>query len=349
VIFISLYTMMGGVLRAYDSSDIARAVGVGSVFAYVNIGGTYTDVTTNASTANTAYTGSFCAAASDAIFIGSTTPFKRIKFTKGAGGTYAGTAGALVVKYYNGASFSTISASDVSDGTLVAGNTLAADGTIRFPAPSDWAKGGGGSLSGTMYYIKLTTTLVPSPAPSADLIWPYDGQFYTFKFSDGNLSAPEGRARVDEKFVLDRGRGSVGVSAIAGVDDPILNPLTLSFSARLDSTFNKDDLVQVLQCGNPNYDANWSLTGTGTKTDTQYYDGSGTLTSFPAFEDSTKKTVSIQIIWSRGGVQYGREYCGVYFSPEQQSLAESADGVVMSISGLIYENISQIYWFGYRW
>ena len=341
--------MTHGVLRLFDSSDVSRALAAGSVFTYVNIGTTYTDKTSNAQAADSSYTGAFCAAASDAIFVGSTTPFYRIKFVKGSGGAYAGTGGALIVKYWNGATFSTIAAASVTDGTASGGNTLAQDGTIRFQAPADWAKGGGGSLSASMYYIKLLTTLVPSPAPSADLLWPVDGQFYTIKFSDGNLSAPEGRARIDEKAVLDRGRGSVGVSYVGGVDDPILNPLTLSFSLRIDSAFNKDDIVQVLQCGNPNYTTDWNVTGTSTKTDCSYTDGSGTTAAFPAFEDSNKKTVAAQIIWSRGGVQYGREYCGVYFPPDQQTVAESADGVVMSCSGLIYETIRSIYWFGYQW
>jgi len=342
----SLYSMTHGVLRIYESTDTVRGAAAASCWVASSGGTSYADKSTEAKTDDTGYTGTFCVAASDAIYVGSTSKFCRVQFLKG-GGAYATVSGALVAEYYNGASWVALTA---TDRTASGGNCFVQDGVVSFSVPSDWAlNGGGGGMSATQYYVRFKTTLVPGIPPSADILWPVDGMFYTVKFSDGNLSAPEGRAKVEEAFVLDRGRGSVGVHAIAGVDDAIINPLDLSFSIRVASTFNKDDIREALTCGTPAYDANWSGAGASTKTDSTFVDGSGSTVNFPAFEDTNKKTVCVQILWTRGGVAYGREFNEVFFPLDQQSLAESADGVVLSCTGKIYGAIRAIYAFGYKW
>jgi hypothetical protein len=176
----------------------------------------------------------------------------------------------------------------------------------------------------------------------------YDGTggspFYlVVPFTDGNLSAPEGRARIDEKFVLDRGRGSVGVSAVGGVDDPILNPLTLSFSMRIQNDATVMPKLR-LALSNPDLGA-WSIGGNTwvtTKGGSTLTGGDGNTFSDPAFEDTKKFCVDVCILWTRAAVPYGRRYRSVFFPPEQQSVAESADGVVLSASGMIYGTVSAI-------
>jgi hypothetical protein len=337
--------MMHGELRLYDSTDDPRSVASSSVYTYVHIGTSYTDKTTEASVDDTGYTGTFCAAASDAIFVGNSSPFCRINFVKG-GGAYAVGSGALVPYYWNGAWTALPS---FTDGTMASADCFTQDGVISFQAPSDWVVGGGGSLSSTKYYIKLMTTSIPSPAPSADVLWPVDGQYFKVVFSAGDLTAPEGRARPEETPVFDRGRGSADAHYIMGPDTPIVEPLEVSFSVKLDTVINKTALMEAVQCGNPNYNTLWDATGTSTKTDTKYYNGNGVLTSFPAFEDTMKKSIAIQIIWTRGGVAIGRAYNEVYFAPDQVSLAEAEDGVTLSFTGLIYGSIDVIHHFGYAY
>jgi len=340
------YTMMHGEMRIYDSTDDPRSVATSSVLTYVHIGTTYADKTTEASVDDTGYTGTFCAAATDAIFVGNSLPFCRVNFLKG-GGAYAVASGALVPYYWNGA---WVALPGVTDGTnAAAAGCFTQDGVISFQAPSDWIMGGGGSLSATKYYVKFMTTLVPGTPPSADILWPVDGQYLKVIFSAGDLTCPEGRARPEETVVFDRGRGDANTHYCMGTDAPILEPLEVSFSVKLDTAINKTALMAALQCLNPAYDTAWDATGVSTKTDTKYYSGTGVLTSFPAFEDAQKKAIAIQIGWIRGGARIGRALNEVYDSPDQVSLAEAEDGVTLSITGLIYGSIDVIHWFGYAY
>ena len=163
-------------------------------------------------------------------------------------------------------------------------------------------------------------------------------------FTDGNLSAPEGRPKVEETSVLDRGRGSVGVHNIAAVDDAVLNPLDLSFSIRMQNVTATMDKYRLV-LSNPDNASPWAIGGNTwvtTKGDFSLVGGNGSTFTDPAFEDSSKVCVNVEILWTRGGVSYGRKYGAVYFPPDQQSLAESADGVVISCTGKIYGLISTI-------
>lgn len=337
--------MCDGKLRLYDSTDDLRGAAAKSVVTFVSPA-TYADISTNARTDN-ASTNTILALAVDGVYIGSASPFARITVdiaTAGVGG------GALVMHYYNGTNW-TSEVTELVDGTASGGDTFSVDGVISFKPPSDWAAGNGGlsDLDNTFYYVFIHTTTNAGTDPVIDQLWPVDGQYFNIIFSQGNLTAPEGRKRPEEKVIFDRGRGDANTHYVLGPDDPIFEPLELSFSVRLDGVINKTALALALACGNPNYDTAWDATGVSTKTDTSFVAGDAGTGSFPAFADASKKTVCAQITWEFGGVKIGREYNGVYFPPDQLSLAESEDGVIISCTGLVYETIRCIYAFAHQY
>jgi hypothetical protein len=168
--------------------------------------------------------------------------------------------------------------------------------------------------------------------------------YINIPYTDGNVSAPDGRPRVEETSVLDRGRGSVGVHNIAGIDDPVIGPLDLSFSLRMQNVVATMAKIRNA-LSNPDNASPWlvgSDTWVTTKGDFTLTGGNGATFTDPAFEDATKVCVNVEILWTRGGASYGRKYGAVYFPPDQVSLAESADGVVLSVTGKIYGTITTI-------
>jgi len=340
----STYTMIDGQVRIYDSTDDLRSLAGGNVEIYDASGPSYTDVTSAARSASGSLTGDFCADSGDYLYVGHTAPFARITFDLD---TAAVGAGALTVEYYDGSAWSAISG--VTDGTASGGNTFAQDGVVSFKPPADWDKQGTASLDSDKYYVRLSTANVPSTPPNAEQAYPVDGQYFALIFDEGNLSAPEGRARPEETAILHRGRAAKGVHYIGGPDAPILEPVELTFGVRVDTVYNRNALLAALTCGNPNYDTNWDAAGTSTKGDTSLVDGDGNSFTLPGFADSEKKTVCVEILWTKDGVQYGRAYHEVYFPPDQQSLAESEEGVIVSCTGLVYGKIEEIFWFAYQY
>jgi len=337
--------MMDGRIRLYDSSQITRTEQVKGVIEADN--GVYTDHSTAAHDDDASTFGPVLEVASeDAIYVGDTNPFAQIKV---ALDTAAAGAGALSVYYWNGTDW-TSEVEELSDGTASGSNAFAQDGVISFKPPSDWTAGNGGisDLSSSLYYVKLTIASDPSTPPVFDMLYPIDGQYFDLVFDGGDLSAPEGRGRPEEKPVLHRGRLTSNYHYIMGTDEPITEPQEVSFTVKLDNAINKTALIEALTCGNPG-SSGWSSTGVSTKTDTSLVSGDGTAVSTPAFLDSSKKTVCVQIVWSRDGVKIGREYNEVWFDPTQLSLSESEDGVEISATGLIYGSIRTIYHHAYQY
>ena len=199
------------------------------------------------------------------------------------------------------------------------------------------------------YYIRLVLANDAATPPIAEQLWPVDGQYFDLTFDEGNLSAPEGRLRTEETGIVHRGRGvTATVHYIHGPDGPIFEPQEISFSVRLDSVINKTALELALACGNPDYNSAWDATGVSTKGDTTVVGGTGVAVTTPAFVDASKKTVCVQILWTRDDVAIGRSYNEVYFPPDQLTIAEAEDGIIVSATGQIYGLIESIYWLAYR-
>ena len=341
----STYTMMDGTCRLYESTDTLRSAVTNAVVEKDDT--VYTDKTAAARSAAGSTTGDVLeVAADDALYVGHSSPFARIQVDLS---TVAAGKSTLVVKYWNGTNW-TSEVADLVDGTAVGGHALAQDGAISFTPPSDWAAGDGGlgDLTSTNYYVVLTVTADGSDAPDFEQIYPVDGLYFALIFTEGNLTFPEGRGRPEETAIMDRGRIDSNYHYVMGTDEPILEPLEVSFSIRLDTVINKAALLEALVCDNP-VASTWSAVGTSTKTDTALTSGTGSSVTTVAFEDASKKTLCLQILWTKGSVAIGRELNEVWFDLAQCSIAESEDGVIITCTGLVYGSIRTIYHHAYQY
>ena len=334
------FTGRDGELRIFDGAEIPAKLAQGnmSVFVYDASGPTFTDKTSEAYSNDENHTGAFWVDAGDKIYVGQTSPFARIRFKYT---TAAIAAGALTVKYYNGTSW--VAISDVNDGTAVSANTFAQDGYIDFAMPYNWAKGGDASLSSSHYYVELTSADLPSTEPSANILTPVDGQFLTVIFAKMDFNGPIGRPLTEEQLMLNRGRMDSYACYNEGSDMRVHEPLPISFSCTIEDTTMKDYVMDALQCGTPG-NTNWLNLGITTKGDTKN-DGSN---ANPAFADSSKKTVDVHMIWTTstsGGYDQGFAYYEVYFPPDEVTITEGDDGLILNANGGVYgviENIHQL-------
>jgi hypothetical protein len=170
----------------------------------------------------------------------------------------------------------------------------------------------------------------------------YDGtgtpNYMVVPFIPADLSAPMGRQRPEEILKLDRGNLTSDAAYVQGPDDPILEPLDISFSVRLDTLKNAVELYNFLTCG--------TLSDTtvlsSTKGSTQLTAGDGSSVYTPAFADSQKKTVNIEAKWTVGASSFARQWNEVYFMPSNIEIAEAADEVVVNATGQIYGDIAPI-------
>ena len=161
--------------------------------------------------------------------------------------------------------------------------------------------------------------------------------YYVVDFVQMDLTGPLGRGRPDENLNLDRGNLTTAAFYHQGPDDPILEPLDLSFSALIDEAVNRQDLLDALQCGTVGGDS-W----TTTKGDSSLTSGSGASVATPSFADSLKKCVDCEVIWTGTTVDIGYRWQEIYFPPESITLTESADVLVLAASGQCYGAIAEI-------
>lgn len=341
-------TGRSGVLRVYDSSDILHGAAPldNLIVDMVKFDGvtTWTNITTDVETDDAAAASAFLADTADMVAIGSTGKFARVKYLKGAGVNYAAGSGALIAKYWNGVALADLSG--VSDGTASGGDCFAADGIISFRIPRDWAIGANAynaSLDADKYYVFLAETTSSVPDPDADVLCPCDGQYFEIAFAGMDFSGPIGRKRTEEQLVLDRQSMSSRAHYIEGSDDPLYEPMEVAYGAMIDSTYNKDDIMVAHECGDPD-SARWTATGVSSKGSTMN-DGSN---ANPAFQDSSKKALNVQILWT-GANPIGMAYYEVYYPPEGQELKESAEGISVAMRGGCYGVIETIYGFGNRY
>lgn len=342
----ALPTGKDGVLRIFDSTDVlcGTAPRGDHTVDMVTWDGSasWANTTSEMEADDSSYANNFLTDNDDAVFVGSTKRFARIKYLKGGAADYAVASGVLKVFYFDGTDFSS-SITLFADGTETGSNCFAQDGIINFKIPSDWAIGAATAVSANLdddkYYIKLMTTDSPSTDPDADVLCPVDGQFFDISFSDMDFTGPFGRARPVEVYVPDRGNHNAKAHYINTSDEPLYAVIPITFACKLDDVFNKDDLKIALNCGDPD-SANWTATGVSTKGDTQN-DGS---VDNPAFADANKKTVNVQILWDNDvGFPIGDAYYEVFFPPDEQSITEAEDGTTLSCAGGAYGIIEHIH------
>lgn len=337
-----------GRLRLYDSTkgrDLSQS-GPKEVHISNEVSSVHNNITANMLDPN-AGTNTILAVASDHVYVGNLFPFSRI--TVDLSSLASADGGALVLQYWNGSTW--VAVGNLVDGTAVGGNTMRQDGVISFDDPANWAINDVPAAGTNLFYIRMHSTSNFGTDPVAQLIEPSSGQFYEVVFAAMNLTAPEGRNRPEEMIRLNRGRLDSAGHYIQGLDDPIVEPMPLSFAALLDSIYNKAALAKVLACQNAGI-TTWPKVGISTKTDTQIPAGlTGTLVSTPAFTDPSKKAICVQAVWDDlNGERVFREYNECHIPSGSVTLTEAPDSVTLQLEGGIYGSIrDDLTNFGYRW
>jgi hypothetical protein len=158
-----------------------------------------------------------------------------------------------------------------------------------------------------------------------------------------DFSGPMGRPRADDILVLDRGKLSNKAHYVEAVDDAILEPVDISFSARLDDTEMRTRLREVLDLDHP---AAWTVDGdtwVTTKADSQLEPGdfSGDVT-LPAFADPVKRCTDLHVLWDSGSNDIGLKFQEVFWAPDQQTISEAEDSVIVNLTGRVFGLISSI-------
>ena len=169
--------------------------------------------------------------------------------------------------------------------------------------------------------------------------------YLALTFENADLSAPTMRPRPEETNVMHRGRASATTCKILGDDSPILDPMELSFSFKMqNSVAIHGKLMAALS--NPYQASPWlvgSDTWVTTKGDGLLTNGDGTgSVPDPAFADTLKKAVDLCIIWTRDAVVMGFRYFAVYFPPDQITFKEAEDSITYSVKGEIHGHITAI-------
>jgi hypothetical protein len=343
----STYYGKNGRLRIYDSTkgrDLSQSAPI-RVRVLTESGAVFTNITSNALDP-LAGTNTILPVSTDHVYFGNLFPFSRIAVDVTTPASADG--GAIVVEYWNGSAWTQVSS--VDDTTKVGVNTLRQDGDITWEIPTDWVANDPPTAGTSLYYVRIHTTTSTGTDAVVQLLEPASGQYYEVVFENMNLQAPEGSNRPEEIIRMNRGRLDANSHYIQGLDDPIVAPHDITFSAWLDSVYNKSALPKALSCEATGLDT-WPLVGVSTKGDSQLPAGlTGTLVNTPLFTDPTKKAVCIQAKWEDvTGSSVFREYNEVHIPSGGVTLTEAPDSVTLNLTGGIYGSIrDDLVNFGYR-
>ena len=164
--------------------------------------------------------------------------------------------------------------------------------------------------------------------------------YIPIRFTGADFSGPLGRNRPEETLILDRQTMDCNTHLIETSDARIVEPIGLSFSCRASDTEPTGWLVDMLSGRTSN-----GKTMTTTKGTTKN-DGSN---NNPTFLDTSKKAFNLEIKWLKGSgndmtdaasfESLCMKYNETFFDLGDQTIAESEDGVTISLSGLCYGTI----------
>lgn len=155
-------------------------------------------------------------------------------------------------------------------------------------------------------------------------------------FDAGDLSAPIGRPLVEEMPKIHRGKMDGNAHYITGSEEVHLQGLDLSFSAMVSDLANFEFFKDLIDCLNGAATAVNANTIVTTKGTTQN-DGS---TNNPAFADSNKKTVNVEILYDGASNDYGYKFSEVYIP--YPTISEGDEAVTVAIAAQIYGTITRI-------
>ena len=160
----------------------------------------------------------------------------------------------------------------------------------------------------------------------------YDGTgtpFYLELVLDSDMSGPLGAPKTEENLVLNRGNMDSNAHYVEGPDDPMMEPVDVTFTVLAQDTAFFGYLLDWLEGNTVN-----SNTIVTTKEDTQR-DGSN---NNPAFADSGKKCCNVEYKLD-GDVDIVWHYNEVWFDLSQITFSEAEDGVSVSMTGKCYGTI----------
>jgi len=156
-------------------------------------------------------------------------------------------------------------------------------------------------------------------------------------FTQADLSFPLNRGKPEEILNMNRGNMDTNASYSQGPDNPIVDPLPVKFSGKIDDTIFTHRLIRILsgQTKVSSGTTTASCTLTTTKASTALKVGGAAVTT-KAFADSSKTAYNVEIKYD-GVTDFIYRLREVYFPPDQQVITEGEDGVKLDVNGL---------WFG---
>lgn len=163
-------------------------------------------------------------------------------------------------------------------------------------------------------------------------------KYISLKFDAMDFSAPEGKARPEETLVLHREGLSTDMHNVITSERVIAEPVEISFSGMLDSLKMRKLLRQAINAAS-SASSGWTVgadTWVTTKGDSTNLDIDGNSIATPAFADTRKACVNVEVLWDESSTDIGRQYMEVYFPPEAQTIGESEEAVTISCTGQVY-------------
>jgi len=169
-------------------------------------------------------------------------------------------------------------------------------------------------------------------------IYDANNLYLQLELDSADFSGPLGRKRPAENLVLNRGRADAHMHNVKGNDEPIYEPLSLSFTFQTrndQQTINFRNLLRACSDGAATQvNGNTLVTTKGTTQN----DGSN---NNPAFADTSKIALNVEYLKTKSTSE-GRKYAEVWFPLDQCTESEGEDGINWSISGEIYGTITDL-------
>ena len=166
-----------------------------------------------------------------------------------------------------------------------------------------------------------------------------------------DFSAPSSRPRTEERLIMDRGNFDTISHYAEGDDAPRYAPMSMSFSARLADTVDTRVLNDLLAAATPGLLTS-TVSGTLVPVDnvaggTSYFatwDGLTTIdgNSLVAFADAEKMSYRVEVLWDGPSSDIGYRFEEVHFAAGEQTITESADGLMLSCNGQVYGDVTRI-------
>lgn len=172
-------------------------------------------------------------------------------------------------------------------------------------------------------------------------------------FCEMDFSAATSRPRAEERLILDRNKADTNMHYALGPDTPRYEPIPLTFSARIQDTTNSWAVSEWLSGSSNVYTTLNATDGVGTTVITSWagkgaagtggtIDGN-TLPDFAADGDPNleKMTYRVEIRWD-GASKIGYQYNQVHFTPGENTITESPDGLIINANAQVYGDVTRI-------